>query len=92
MNFVLDRESKMGRNNLHFDTQMRVICGQNGFDNYEVIAPYHYRISSNSHDHVVEIWFDGGFWVNHVTNDMRFYAGSITNVRYALATIRDYCF
>lgn len=92
MNFVLDRETKMGSNNLHFDTQVRAIGGQNGFDNYEVINSRHYRLSSNSHDHVVEIWFDGGYWVNHITNGVKFYVGSLNNLRSAIATIRDYCF
>lgn len=91
-NNMLDKETEMCSNFIHFDTHVRVIGGRNGFVDHEVISPLHYRLSSYFHNHVVEVWFDCGFWVNHVNNKLKFFVGSLNNLRSALATIRDYCF
>ena len=92
MNNILDKETEMCSNYIHFDTHVLVIGGRNSFINHEVIAPLHYRLSSYFHNHVVEVWFDGGFWVHHINNNVKFFVGSLSSLRSALATIRDYCF
>ena len=91
-NFILDKDTEMCSNCVHFDTYVRVIGGRNSFINHEVIAPLHYRLSSYFHNHVVEVWFDGGFWVKHVNNGVKFFVGNLSDFRTAIATIREYCF
>ena len=89
---ILDHETEMCNSPIHFKTHVMDIGRCYGFIDHEVIAPLHYRLSSHFHDHVVEVWFDGGFWINHVNNGVKFFIGNLSDFRTAIATIRDYCF
>ena len=92
-NIILDRDTEMCSNCIHFDTHVRVVGRRNGFIDHEVISPLHYRLSSLcAHEHIVEVWFDGGFWVKHVNNNIKFFVGNLSELRSALAIISGYCY
>jgi len=91
-NIILDKDTEMCSNYIHFDSHVRLIGSRNGFIDHEVIAPLHYRLSSLcAHNHIVEVWFDGGFWVNHVNNNIKFFVGNLNELRSALSIISEYC-
>ena len=90
-NIILDRETEMCNDPIHFKTHVMAIGCCHGFIDHEVIAPLHYRLSSHLHDHVVEVWFDGGFWINHVNNGVKFFVGCLNELRSSMAIVSEFC-
>ena len=92
-NYNFYKETEMCSNDINFDFHVRLASQHSTFINFEVVNHLHYRLSNPSaHKHIVEVWFDDGFWVNHINNDIKFFVGNFNELRSALEVISNYCY